>query len=79
MFNPQSLPLFILCKKYGYSGFGYKELSLRRNTYSGPNAYKSIQIPFAKWEPTLGKVCTSPLDSPIIDRVDVVTGQLLFV
>jgi len=28
--------------KNGYSGFGYKELSLRRNSYSGPNANKKL-------------------------------------
>ena len=31
-----------MLKKYGYSGFGYKELSLRRNSYSGPNAQTKI-------------------------------------
>ena len=64
-----------------YNGSAYTELSVIRNSYSGPNAYKLIQIPFAQWEPTFGEVGTSPLDNPIIDenRINVVTDRLLFV
>ena len=55
IFIPRSLPFFIICKKYGYSGSGFKELSLRTNLFSSPNAYKSMQIRLLSGNPLLVK------------------------